>query len=102
MSDAREPPGRRAPHTPRPPRDFNAGLEKPFGLGEWEDRHPKQRELDMRIGAAVEAAVRERIAAHIEAIAANYPEDVFPTTGISRDAISGAAMRLAYRIAAKE
>jgi hypothetical protein len=46
--------------------DFNAGLDKPFGLGAWEDRHPKQRELDNLIGAAVAKAatadIRSRLA----------------------------------------
>jgi hypothetical protein len=43
------------------------------------------------------AAERERIAAAIEALAANYPEDVFPPDSDSRDGISGTAMRHAYR-----
>ena len=46
-------------------------------------------------------AAREQIAAHVEAIADNYPEDVFPSDGTSRDAISGTAMRHAYRNAAR-
>ena len=47
------------------------------------------------------AAERERIAIQIEAYAANYPEDVFPPGGTSRDAIGGTAMRHAYRNAAR-
>jgi hypothetical protein len=43
------------------------------------------------------AAGRERIAAAIEALAANYPEDVFPPDSDTRDAIGGTAMRHAYR-----
>jgi hypothetical protein len=46
-------------------------------------------------------ALRESIAAHVEALAANYPEDVFPADGTSRDAIGGTAMRHAYRNAAR-
>ena len=48
-----------------------------------------------------DADLREQIAAHVEAIAENYPEDVFPPDGTSRDAISGTAMRHAYRNAAR-
>lgn len=47
------------------------------------------------------ASLRERIAAAVEAIAANYPEDVFPPDSDSRDAIGGTAMRHAYRNAAR-
>jgi excinuclease UvrABC ATPase subunit len=43
----------------------------------------------------------EKIAETIAAYAANYPEDVFPEQGISVDAISGTAMRHAYRNAAR-
>jgi hypothetical protein len=56
------------------------------------------------IAAAEREAVtadRERIAGQIEALAANYPEDVFPPDGISPDAIGGTAMRHAYRNAAR-
>lgn len=48
-----------------------------------------------------DAGMREQIAAAVEAIADNYPEDVFPSDGTSRDAIGGAAMRHAYRNAAR-
>jgi hypothetical protein len=44
---------------------------------------------------------RNRIAAHLEDLAANYPEEVFPPGSDSRDAISGTAMRHAYRNAAR-
>ena len=47
------------------------------------------------------AAERERVAVRMEALAANYPEDVFPPGSDSRDAISGTAMRHAYRNAAR-
>jgi hypothetical protein len=47
------------------------------------------------------AAERERIAKHLATLAGNYPEDVFPPDGNSRDAISGTAMRHAYRNAAR-
>jgi len=72
-----------------------------FLLGSWEERSDDQRELDMRIGEAVAAVERERIARQVEDVAANYPEDVFPPDSGSRDAISGTAMRHAYRNAAR-
>jgi hypothetical protein len=50
---------------------------------------------------AAKAAERERIARHLDALAANYPEDVFPPGADSRDGISGTAMRHAYRNAAR-
>ena len=48
------------------------------------------------------AAERERIAARMDELAANYPEDVFPPDSDVRDGISGTAMRHAYRNAARE
>jgi hypothetical protein len=48
------------------------------------------------------AAERERIAARMDALAANYPEDVFPPGSEIRDGIAGTAMRHAYRNAARE
>lgn len=45
--------------------------------------------------------LREQIAAQVEAIADNYPEDVFPADSTSCDGISGTAMRHAYRNAAR-
>lgn len=46
-------------------------------------------------------AVAPKIAAHMDKLAANYPEDVFPAAGTGRDAIGGTAMRHAYRNAAR-
>jgi hypothetical protein len=46
-------------------------------------------------------AERERVAAHVEELAGNYPEDVFPAHSDSRDAIGGTAMRHAYRNVAR-
>ena len=57
-----------------------------FLLGTWEERTPDQRELDMRIGDAVAAAEAERIASHMDALAA----------------ASGGASHFAYRNAAHE
>lgn len=54
-----------------------------------------------RIDCAV-AADRARIAARMNDLAANYPESVFPPNSDMRDAISGTAMRHAYRNAARE
>jgi hypothetical protein len=51
--------------------------------------------------AEARAQERERIARHLDALAANYPEDVFPPGAESRDGISGTAMRHAYRNAAR-
>ena len=48
--DPREPLGRLV-HEQR--LAHNAELDRPFGLEPWEQRSPRQRELDMRIGAAV-------------------------------------------------
>jgi hypothetical protein len=48
-----------------------------------------------------ETASRELIARHVEAIAGKYPEDVFPPDSDVRDAISGTAMRHAYRNAGR-
>ena len=70
-------------------------------MGAWEERAASQREMDMRIGEAVAAAEWERLADLLDNLAANYPEDVFPPTGVSVDAISGTAMRLAYSYAAR-
>lgn len=42
-----------------------------------------------------------QIAARVEALAENYPEDVFPPDADNRDAISGTAMRHAYQNAAR-
>jgi hypothetical protein len=100
-----------------------------FTLGTWEERTPHQRELDMRIGEAValaaagrddaaadqalrdrmaameetiRASERERMAARMDELAANYPEDVFTPDSGTRDAIGGTAMRHAYGNAARE
>jgi hypothetical protein len=54
------------------------------------------------IRAQVYAAERERIAARMEVLAANYPEDLFRPEGTSRDSIGGTAMRHAYRNAARD
>jgi len=48
-----------------------------------------------------EQQVRGEIAAAVEGLAENYPEDVFPPGSDVRDAISGTAMRHAYRNAAR-
>jgi hypothetical protein len=41
------------------------------------------------------------IASHLESLARNYPEDIFPAGSESRDGISGTAMRHAYLNAAR-
>jgi hypothetical protein len=76
-----------------------AALVKRFG------HTPDSMEQVMIVADAVlpliAAGERERIAAQIEAYAANYPEDVFPPGSDSRDAIGGTAMRHAYSNAAR-
>ena len=67
----------------------------------WGKLAARDREVDMRIGAAVAAAERERIAGLMDSLAANYPENVFPPDSGVRDAIGGTAMRHAYRNAAR-
>ena len=77
-----------------------------FRLGDWDQRPEHQQDLDIAIAGAiaevVTAAVRGRLAARMDDLAGNYPEDVFPPDGTSRDAIGGTAMRYAYRNAARE
>jgi hypothetical protein len=51
-ADPREPLGRIV-HDTRC--SFGAALERPMIPAPWEERHPKQRELDMQIAAAVAA-----------------------------------------------
>ncbi len=104
MPDPREPLGRLVHDTRLACEADRAAAEgrQKFNLSPWEERDEHQRELDMRIGAAVAAAERERIAGQTEALAANYPEDVFPPDSDVRDAIGGTAMRHAYRNAARE
>lgn len=46
-------------------------------------------------------ATAAAMARYMEDLATNYPEDVFPASSDSRDAISGTAMRHAYRTAAR-
>ena len=68
------------------------------------ERDPWRERAHVVLKAAAPAlaeAVRERIARHVEAIGANYPEEIFPPGSDSRDAISGTAMRHAYRNAAR-
>jgi hypothetical protein len=101
MTDAREPLGRAA---------FAGHVS---GLAEqdeppWQERPPAwdeisedDREFYMRIGAAVAAAERERIAALMDELAAYYPESVWPPDSDVRDSIGATAMRHAYRNAAR-
>ena len=74
---------------------------KPSWLTGWDELDAGQREVDMRIGGAVAAAEREHLAACMDELAANYPEDVYPPRSSSIDGISGTAMRLAYSYAAR-
>lgn len=43
--------------------DFNAAMDKPFGLLPWERRHPSQQALDIRIGETVAGYALEQNAA---------------------------------------
>jgi hypothetical protein len=60
------------------------------------------RNLIAGVAPLIRAAERERIAARMDELASNYPEDVFPPDSDVRDGISGTAMRHAYRNAARE
>jgi hypothetical protein len=104
MPDPREPLGRLVHDTRLAAEAERAALEgrERFNLKPWEQRTYEQQETDMRIGASVAAAERERLAARMDDLAANYPEDVFLPDSDSRDGISGTAMRHAYTNAARE
>ena len=69
--------------------------------GYWTVEAMRQAEVQAAVAKAV-AAERERIAARMDELAENYPEDVFPPDSDVRDAIGGTAMRHAYRNAARE
>jgi hypothetical protein len=69
--------------------------------GYWTVEAMRAAEVQAAVAKAV-AAERERIAARMDELAANYPEDVFPPDSDVRDGISGTAMRHAYRNAARE
>ena len=69
--------------------------------GYWTVEAMRQAEVQAAVAKAV-AAERERIAARMDELAENYPEDVFPPDSDVRDGISGTAMRHAYRNAARE
>jgi hypothetical protein len=69
--------------------------------GYWTVEAMRAAEVQAAVGKAV-TAERERIAARMDELAANYPEDVFPPDSDVRDGISGTAMRHAYRNAARE
>lgn len=103
MDDPREPYGRLVHETRLAYEAERAPAEgRPlFRLGSWEERPGERQELDMRIGEAVAAAGREHLAACMDDLAANYPEDVFPSSSLTVDGISGTAMRLAYSYAAR-
>jgi hypothetical protein len=58
--DPREPLGRIVHETRR---SFGAALDRPMIPAPWEERHPKQRELDMQIAAAVVADALPELAA---------------------------------------
>src|SRR5580692_158472 len=65
---------------------------------------PSRSQVRAMIEAAaplIAAAEREQIAARMDELAANYPEDVFPPDSDVRDGISGTAMRHAYSNAAR-
>ena len=79
----------------------NAARIRPLIPEPWADRDPRLKELDEAMAAAVAEVVRERIAVALEDYAGNYPEDIWPPDGTSRDSIGGTAMRHAYRNAAR-
>ena len=102
MTDPREPLGRIV-HDQRVAR--SAELRQPFYLSTWEDRDEGQRELDMRIGAAVavravaDAKLRnERLEAQVFALGAHMPAITDALRLAESEAMYGALARR-YRAA---
>ena len=102
MADPREPLGRIV-HDQRVAR--SAELRQPFYLSTWEDRDEGQRELDMRIGAAVavravaDAKLRnERLEAQVFALGAHMPAITDALRLAESEAMYGALARR-YRAA---
>ena len=66
-------------------RDFGAAYERAMKPAPWEERHPRQQELDRHIAAAVECAVRTQVAADLEQLALQQ------VPGVAREAYREAA-----------
>ena len=65
-------------------REFGAAYERPMTPGPWEERHPRQQELDRQIAANVEAAVREQVAADFRRLAADREQFANIAPGVPR------------------
>ena len=73
-------------------REFGAAFERPMTPAPWEERHPRQQELDRQIAAAVvaaaveavEAVVRERIGAELRCLAHDAAAEHSTVPGIER------------------
>jgi len=68
---------------------FAAALDRPMTPAPWEQRHPRQQQLDREIAAKVEARVRADIAADFKRLAADLkPHPLVPpgVPGIERAA----------------
>jgi len=74
MPDPREPLGRKVHETRIAFEAERSALkDRPgFILAPWEERHPEQQELDMRIGAEVAKAERERVRAAVLEVMATF------------------------------
>ena len=66
-------------------REFGAAYERPVKPAPWEERHPRQQELDRHIAAAVECAVRNRVAAEVREMALHQ------VPGVVREALREAS-----------
>ncbi len=66
-------------------REFAGAYERPSKPAPWEERHPRQQELDRHIALAVECAVRNQVAAELQQMALHQ------VPGVARDALREAA-----------
>lgn len=66
-------------------RTFAHAYERPSEVPSWEERHPRQQELDRHIAVAVEGAVRNQVAAELQQLALHQ------VPGIVREALREAA-----------
>jgi len=80
-------------------RNFADAYERPSDVAPWEQRHPRQQALDREIAAAVEAAVRERVAADLKRLAADLTRHALVSPGVP--GIEREARRDAYLAAAQ-
>ena len=72
-------------------REVGAAYERPVKPAPWEERHPRQQELDRHIALAVECAVRNQVAAELQQMALHQ------VPGVARDALREAARAVLRR-----